>query len=185
MKKLEKNATKKKSDSPPLLGLSIAVTFLLWGMLTFYMPTYLEIDNSVMFNVIGFAFLIISFVGSLMEISDLWKSEALSYWGVSILFIAPAILLHLSLAYYNIIGYWNIAIKILVIGLFVVGIPFIPIGFAYLTWNKKYKYKEKSALCEEDRGKRTTDRLQLLVSLFVTLLTLATAIVQLVSQMAN
>lgn len=186
MQKQQNKAKKQKSESPPLLGLSVAVLFLIWGGLVFYIPTYLEIKNSIVFDVIGFIFLIISFVGTLIEISYLWKTEAFSYWSVSLFFIAPAILLHLSLNYYGVVGYWATIIKSIVIGLMMIGTAFIPIGFAYLPWKTDNKEdEEKTSLNKEERGKANTERLQLFISLVVTIITLATAIVQLISQLAN
>lgn len=178
--------TKNKGDDPPLFGLSLVAMFLLWGGLFFYIPVYLGINNQIIFNIIGFVFLIISLIGSLIEISNLWRNEAFSYWGVASVFILPAILLHLLVYHYEIYGFWRAVIKVIVIVLLFIGIPFITIGFSYLTWKHNGENVEDiKATSEEERAKTPTNNIQLVTSLIIAILALATAIVQLVSQINN
>lgn len=173
---------KDKREKPPLIGLSIVAMFLIWGGIAFYIPVYFGINNAIIFTIIGFICLTISLGGSLIEISNIWKNEAYSYWGVSLVFLLPAILLHLSIYYYEIIGFWSVIIKVAVIGLLVVGTPFIPMGFSYFLWKRKDKNIDEREISEEERVKNSTNKIQLITSLIIAFLTLATAIVQLVSQ---
>lgn len=185
MQKYKKKANKNKKNSPPLQGLAIASMFLIWGGLTFYLPTYLEIHNPVVFNTIGFLLLGFSLIFSLMEISSIWKNEAYSYWGVSLVFILPAVLLHFLTVYYEIVGVWNFIIRVGVSVLFFAGTPFIPFGFSYLVWRPENENKKEEELSKEEKTKNTTNTIQLVISLIITLLTLVTAIVQLLSQINN
>lgn len=182
MQNVIKKGKKNKSEKPPLIGLSVVATFLIWGGIAFYIPAYVDINNTIIFNIIGFTFLTISLGGSLIEISNIWKNEAYSYWGVSLVFLLPAILLHLSINYYEIIGFWSGVIKIAVIILLIIGTPFIPMGLSYLLWKRKDKNIGEREISEEERVKNSTNKIQLITSLIIAILTLTTAIVQLVSQ---
>jgi len=174
----------KKGEKPPLLGLSIVAMFLIWGGLAFYIPVYLGINTHIIFfNIIGFICLTISLAGSLIEISNIWKNEAYSYWGVSLVFILPAILLHLSVYYYEINEFWSIFIKVAVIVLLFIGTPFIPMGFSYLLWKRNDENTDEREISGEERVTNSTNKIQLISSLIIAILTLATAIVQLVSQL--
>ena len=87
-------ATPASLDEPPTLGLAVVADLWLWGGLTILAPTYLAIRGwDLAFNVVGLGMLVISFSGALLELSKLWQSEGLKYWGVSLVFLFPALIL--------------------------------------------------------------------------------------------
>ncbi|MBM7837871.1 glucan phosphoethanolaminetransferase (alkaline phosphatase superfamily) [Alkalihalobacillus xiaoxiensis] len=172
--------SKNKKENPPLFGFSIVVTFLLWGILAFYAPIYLDIDREgilLTFRIVGFVLIFMSLIGSLIEISNLIKSEAFSYWGVSLVFIVPAVLLDFFINHYEVLSSWEFLIRIFIIVLFFIGLPFIPVGFVYLL-NGGMKENRKITN-EEEKEEQKSRKLQLAISLIVAIISLLTAIIQL------
>lgn len=182
---MKEKAIKKQKENPPLLGLATVAFFLIWGALFFYIPTYLGIDDKVavlIFRVLGFIAIIISFVGSFIEISQLWKNEAFSYWGVSLVFVIPAVLLHFSIDYYDVSNPWAYVIKIFVLIFLFSGLPFVPFGFAHLLYKPQ---KNEKLVSEEEKADQTSKKVQLIASFIVAILSLITAIIQLVSNLGK
>lgn len=178
------NKNKKvKKENPPFLGLAIAVMFWMWGILLFYIPTYLNLSDNLIFNILGFLSMTISFAGAFVEMSNLRKNEAYSYWGVSLVFLIPAILLHLAIDYYDISNPLSTVIKIILLILLFIGFPFIPIGFAYL-FEKPKDEKKSSELSPKEKAEERSKKIQLSASIIITILSLSTAIIQLIAQIS-
>lgn len=129
---MEQQSSKQKLG-PPTLGLSIVADFWLWGAILILAPTYFAITSGwrIPFFILGFISLTISFGGALIEIGKLRKSEGLSIWGVSLVFIVPAIVLFLLVYYGRITGTLAVVSKVAILLLTAVGGPLFFQGIPY------------------------------------------------------
>jgi len=183
MSEQEKLKTTKKLR-PPLEGLYIAGIFWFWSIILFYAPIYLGFFGGwrILLRVLGGVVITIGLVGALLELSKLRKSEALGYWSVAILFLAPAIFLHLVVMFGHIGSPWELAIKILVVILTLFGGAFLVFGLCYLFWQpQRQKEEQTSEISQQEMIERKATRRKADLTLIITLLNLATAIIMLVS----
>jgi hypothetical protein len=180
------NKQKEKKPSPPTSGLAIAGALWIWGFLLMYAPPYLGIIGwwEYPFYVLGFIVLTISLAGALTELGKLRQSEGLSNWGVSLVFLLPALALYLLVKYQRITGTLVIPAKIAVLLLVAIGVPFIFLGVSYFFWKTEHleppqKSSEQIAVSRVEKAKPT---LEVIANIFVAMLALTTAIVTLVEK---
>jgi hypothetical protein len=187
---MEQRPSANKKPGPPTLGLAIVADFWLWGALLLLAPSYFTITSGwrVPFLVLGFISLTISFGGALLEIGKLRKSEGLSYWGVSLVFLVPAAALFLSVRYGAITGALAIASKIAVLLLAAIGGPLFFQGLPYFFWKTpaptpppEQPAPPSPSQIASAAAKRKTS-LEIIANVIVALLALATAIVALVEK---
>jgi hypothetical protein len=189
-KRRKDNASPKK-PSPPTSGLAIAGGIWVWGAMVFYAPTYFGIApgvGRVVSNVLGTLLIAVSLAGALIELSKLWRNEALSYWGAGLVFLLPALGLQLVIIYRPPTRYaLEIAAKAGVYILVFFGAPFLFLGIPYLFWkpDKKETTQEEPVSTSEmktSRGeKRGKETLKTMIALFIVLLNLTTAIIKFVT----
>ncbi len=178
---------KEKKPSPPTSGLAIAGAMWIWGALLMYAPSYLDIVGGweYLFYVPGFISLIISLAGALIEIGKLRQSEGLSYWGVSLVFLLPALAIYLLVDYQRITGGLIVLAKIAVLLLVAFGVPFVFLGISYFFW-KKEPSQVRLASSEDTQPAKTIEKakptLEIAANILVAMLALATAIVTLVDK---
>jgi hypothetical protein len=181
-----KTKQKEKKPTPPTSGLAIAGALWIWGFLLMYTPSYLGILGwwEYTFYVLGFIALTISLAGALTELGKLRQSEGLSYWGVSLVFLLPALALYLLVKYQHIAVMMVLLAKIAFLLLIAIGVPFIFLGISYFFWKKENVESERNpservALSKVEKVKPT---LEVMANIFIALLALATAIVTLVEK---
>ena len=143
-----------------------------------FTPSFFGITSgwSWLFYIAGAILVIFSFVGASIEFSNLIKNEAFSYWGVSLVFLLPAILLFILIEQQVITsGYVTIS-KVAAMLLFTVGGPMLFHGIPYLFWNRKEK-KPTTPIQKETKRKTS---LEIVGNVLIALFSLATAVVALV-----
>jgi hypothetical protein len=181
---------KPKKPRPPLSGLAIVASLWLWGTILFYIPTYLNIVGGwrIPFNVLGAIALIISFGGALLELGKFWKSEALSYWGVGIIFLIPAIIFLVLVKLYPLAPLWETLAKIAALVLLAFSGPLFFMGIPYFFWKapqgQEPKHAEETSAQEasaQEMAQREA-KFTTIASIIIALLSLATALVKLVSE---
>lgn len=179
--------TRTKKPSPPASGLAMAAGIWVWGAMAFYAPTYFEITSGAgkgVSNVLGAILIVVSLAGSLIELSKLWKTEALSYWGAGLVFLLPALGLHLVIVYHPLAHALEIVAKIGIYVLVFFGVPFLFLGIPHFFWKpdseqetqtiEKPTPEEKPP--EERKGRKET--LKTAIAVAIVLLNLATAIIK-------
>lgn len=173
-----------KRPSPPLSGLAIVADLWLWGAILFYAPNYLGIVGTwrILFNVCGFLAITISFVGALLELSKIWKSEGLSYWGTSLAFLIPALLLHMAVRYYALLPLLESIARVSTLILAAIGGALVFQGVPYFFWQPAKEPTEQPSLAEaaEQKVARRRMNFEIAASIMIALLSLATAVVKLV-----
>lgn len=168
------NMSKEKKTTPKWSGFFIATWFLVIGIIFFYTPEYLNLNvEGVIQQIIIFCAwisIILSLIGSFVELSNILKNEGFTYLGTSFIFIVPAILLHVyqskNLSKVSLATF----LKIIVIVLVIIGSGFFLYGISFFL--------------ERERGKSETNtekkiNIEIIISLITTLLALITAIIQL------
>lgn len=179
-----------KKPQPPLSGLAIVASLWLWGAILFYTPTYLNIAGGwqIPFNVLGAIALIISFGGALLEFSKFWKSEALSYWGVGIIFLIPAIIFFVLVKLYPLAPLWETLAKTAALVLLAFSGPFFFMSVPYFFWKASQGQEPKhteEVSAQEASAQKTAQReakFTKIASIIIALLSLATAVVKLASE---
>ncbi len=182
-----KSINKETKPSPPTSGLAIAGAMWIWGALIIYAPTYIGITGGWenIFYVIGFIPLIISLAGALLEIGKLRKSEGLNYWGVSLVFLLPALAFYLLVEYQRVTGIWVSLAKIAALILTGVGVPFIFLGLSHFFWKKESPQTSQIPVEHSDdasKTEKTKPTLEVTANILIAMLALATAIVALVEK---
>jgi hypothetical protein len=183
----------KKTERPPGLGLAVVADLWLWGALSVWAPTYLQISSGwrFLFYVFGFVFLIVSFAGALLEIGKLWSKEGLDYWGVSLVFLLPAAVLYLLSATGRIEGVLLTIAKVAFLLLLAVGGPMFLQGVPYFIRSSDRKREPKPAeehnlhRIREDKAAQRKTTLEIVGRILVAFLSLATAIVALVEKLLS
>ena len=180
---------KPKKPEPPLSGLAIVASLWLWGAILVYAPNYLNIVGGwrIPLNVLGAIALIISFGGALIELGKFWKSEALSYWGVGIIFLIPAIIFFVLAKLYPLAPLWETLAKIAALLLLAFSGPFFFMGMPHLFWRISQGQEPRQA--EKVSAQETTAkaaqrkaRFNTIASIIIALLAFATAVVKLASE---
>ena len=142
-------------NEPPLLGLAIAVALWWTAILFFYAPTYLHVHGNwaVALRAAGAIALVISLGGAGFELAKIWKTQALESWGVALVFLTPAALLHLL----RLSSPWELIIRSLVLLLLAFGGTFVFWGFAYLIWDlgKRPRARTESEQAAEPLDSKT------------------------------
>jgi len=180
----QKNKNDKKTkQSPASSGFFIAAWLWVVGMTFFYLPSYFgEIPQAldIIFRVIGWIAIIIGVLGMMVETSKILKNEAFSYWGASLAFFIPLLLLHFFQANYvsNII-LTNI-IKSINVVLFIVGSGIFLYGISYFFNKPTDKTIEASTISKQDNKK---SKLETTVTIFIVLLSTVTAVIQLTTEL--
>ena len=173
-----------RKPRPPLLGFAIVADLWLWGAILFYAPTYLGIVGGwrILFNVLGFVAITISFTGAVLELSKLWKSEGLSYWAVSFAFLFPALLLHIAVMHYAFMPLLESIARVATLILVALGGALLFQGVPYFFWQPAKERTEQPSLEEgaERRAAKRRTNLEVVASILIALLSLATAVIQLI-----
>ncbi|MFD1954564.1 hypothetical protein ACFSL6_10415 [Paenibacillus thailandensis] len=133
---------------------------------------------NIIFNIVGWIALIIGVIGMMIETSRVLKNEAFSYWGVSLAFIIPLVLLHFyqinfinNLIVINIIKSLNVILFLIGSGIFLYGISF----FFKNSTDPENEPKKKS---QSKKGKIET-----VVTISIALISIVTAIIQLTTEL--
>lgn len=178
-----------KKPSPPTLGFAVVADLLLWGALLLYAPTYFTVTSGwrFAFYIPGFILLLISFVGALIELGKIWKSEGLSYWGVSLVFLIPAVALFLAVERNIITGTLRTVAKIGFLILISIGGPLFFHGIPYFFWKDEVDIQSTGISPTSDqetqhKSRKLKTNLEVVANIVIALLALATAIVTLVEK---
>jgi hypothetical protein len=192
--KMEDQETQKperpKKPQPPLSGLAIVASLWLWGAILLYTPTYLNIAGGwqIPFTVLGAIALIISFGGALLELSKFWKSEALSYWGAGAIFLIPALIFFVLVKLYPLTPLWETLAKIAALVLLTLAGPFFFMGIPHFFWRVPQSQEPEHAegvSAQEAAAQKAAQRearFTTIASIIIALLSLATAVIKLTSE---
>ena len=175
---------------PPTLGLSTAAGLWLLGSVILYAPSYLGITSGwqILFIVVGLLVLVVSFAGAVTELGKLWNSQGLTYWGASLVFFLPAFLLHLAVTYQSISGAFAIVAKVGVLVFIVVGGGLFFQGMPFFFWKQDSSQKPKvvqpadSPDAQSEKAAKFKTNLEIIASIIVALLSVATATVTLIEK---
>ncbi|MEK3885833.1 hypothetical protein [Paenibacillus sp. PL2-23] len=174
---------KEAKQSPASSGFFIAAWLWVVGMTFFYLPIYYgEIPHaiSIIFKVIGWIALIFGVLGMMIETSKVLKHEAFSYWGASLAFFIPLLLLHLfQIKYVSNITVINI-IKSLNVILFLVGSGIFLYGISYFFNKPSESTNEKNTTIAKQENKKS--KVETTVTIFIVLISIITAIIQLTTE---
>lgn len=175
-------------SKPPAVNLAAAAGLWLWGALALIAPTYVGFGspwNWIAYG-LGPLFLVISFAGALIELSKLFRSEGLSYWGVSLVFLIPAAALFLIDSQHRLSGAMQSAARLGVIVLVAVGGFMLVLGVPYLTWTEEQLGdRGRTETDSESRAMAAAKTVKAGASALVALLALATAVATLVEKLAK
>jgi len=153
---------------------------VLWGALLLYAPVYLGIIGiwRAPFNIL--------FGGAVIELGKLRKNEGVKYWGISLVFLLPALLLHLGVTFAYLVSPWDTVAKIAVLILMAIGGPLLFLGLPYMFWKPSSNVSEFSPqqLAEQKEAKRKIE-INAIVSEIIALLSLLTAIVKFVADIKH
>lgn len=152
-------------------------------MTFFYLPNYYgEIPHvlGVTFRIIGWIALIIGVVGMMIETSRVLKNEAFSYWGASLAFFIPLLLLHFFQINYvsniiliNIIKSFNVVLFLAGSGMFLYGISY------FFNKTSEITNETNTTIAKQDNKK---SKVETTVTIFIALLSIITAIMQLTTE---
>lgn len=164
---------------PKGLGFAAVASLWLWGAMALFTPAYFGFTSSGwswLLYIIGTVLLLISFGGALIELGNLIKNEAFSYWGVSLVFLIPALLLFILIQQQILFGGFILISKIAAMLLLTIGGPMFFHGISYLFL--KEGEKEKTTPIQEETKRKTS--LEIVGNILIALFSLTTAIVALV-----
>lgn len=185
----EQEKQKVSEESKPVLeGMFVAAIFWLWGALFLFAPVYLGIFGGwrTVLHVLGGIVLTISLIGAVVELNELWRNKGVTYWSVALVFFIPAIFLQLGVMFGTFSFLWEKVAKIAVLILVFIGGPFLVMGLSYFLSRPAEKQKQESFKASPDEmAKRKTNKRKADLSLIITLLALATAVIKLVSEFAK
>lgn len=124
-------------DKSPYEGLAFAAALWLWGSIVWFAPGYIGFGGAGLWvcNIFGGILIAISFAGAGLEIGKLFKSEAFEWWGVGMVFLVPAALLHFAVWYAELGLFWEAIAKSVALFLDALGGTFVFFGLAYLFWH--------------------------------------------------
>lgn len=144
---MSKQEGKVGRSTPPGVGLVVAASFWLWSALLFCAPVYLNLAGywRTSLYVLGSIFLAISFAQAGVEFARAFKNRAFRYWGMGMLFTAPAAVLHVVTLCNSLPSAWSFVARLLVLVLLSIGGAFLLYGFPYLFWNPDEKAADLSA----------------------------------------
>ena len=183
---------KKDRIVSPYENFGVFASFWLWGLLLFVAPNYLSIIGGwkIVFIVLGFIAIIISFTGMCFEFAKLFQNKGLEYLATFVLFALPALIIHLALTHnYLKKPVISIIAKIAVLLLVSVGGAVFLVGIPYLFWMPKseqeFMQAEKSSVKEASKSEMTKGKttLKAIATIVIILLNLATAIIKLIIEL--
>ena len=177
-----------KKPEPPTLGLAVVADLWLLGALLLFAPNQLDIISGwqILFYVLGGVALVISFGGALIELGKLWKTEALSYWGVGIFLLIPAGALYIVVGRQLITGALGVTAKVFALVLTVIGGGMFFHGIPYLFWKQDSKTKQPPSdstdtpVTSYEKKAKRKGNFEAIASIIVAMLSLATAAVTIV-----
>lgn len=164
-------------------GICIAAWFLVVGIILFSTPIYIGVGGwiEMLINGVGWIAIVISFGGTLIEFTNIFKNDGFSYLGVSLIFFIPAILIHFlqNGALYN--NSIIIILKIIVIFLLIIGSGIAIYGVSFfLEEVNDDSIEEKAMLVNKTRNKKSY--IEFISSIVIAILALLTAIIQFISK---
>jgi hypothetical protein len=167
-------------DAKHLEGLGIAGMFWLWGSLAWVAPPYIGFGGwgQWAFNIAGAVLIAIAFAGAGIELGKLWKNEAFEYWGVGLLFLVPAVLLHLTVWWAELAPFWEVSAKSIALILAAFGGAFVMIGLPYLFARSTVEGDGAPEPTPEEKTLDRQRRKELLASAGLLVLTAASAILK-------
>lgn len=178
-----KKKREEKKNTSKWSGFFIAAWFLVVGIIFFYTPIYIGLSGffAKTINLLGWVAIIISIAGAFLELSKIFKNDGFSYIGTSLVFLVPAVLLHIlqekSLTNQTVITIFKSG----VIFLLVVGSALFLQGFAYFLENPTEK-SGKTKVSSESKTKKTA--IELMAPIIIAILSLTTAIIKFVSEVS-
>ena len=164
--------------NPKGLGFAIVADLWLWGAMAFFTPTLFSItsDWKWFFSVTGLILVLISFAGALLEVENYVNREVWGYWGVSLLFLVPSILLFILILQQIVSENFLVASKIIAMILLTIGGPMFFQGVPYLfDWKKS---TQKGIFIQPEQKKKAN--FEIIGNILVALFSLVTAIVALI-----
>jgi hypothetical protein len=178
--------------TPPTLGLAAVADLWLWGALLLYAPAYLALAApwDMASYILGFVAVTISFAGAFTELGKLLRSEWLNYWGVSLVFLIPGVVLFLAVGNGSVSGALETASRAGVLVLLGLGGAMFFQGVPYLFWIDRAVSQEGIGTQEHAVSVPTVQRehranWRAAANGIVALLALATAVVTLLDKIVR
>jgi hypothetical protein len=173
--------------NPKWSGFFIAAWFLGVGAILFYTPCYIGISGWLekLIDCFGWISIIISFVGISIELSNIFKSDGLSYLGVSSIFLIPAILIHILQSKYISSQTGIVTSKVIVIMLLIIGSGLLFYGVSFFIEDLRNKDIKTEVAATTESGKKRKSIIELASPILIAILALVAAIFQFISKLSG
>lgn len=168
-----------EKKKPRYQGIAIAAGFWWWGSVAWLAPIYIGLEGwpKWAFNVVGAGLIMIAFAAAAVELGTLWKNEAFTYFGIGLLALIPAGLLHALAWFVDIPSPWLGVAKGLALLLDALGGFVVIFGLAY--WgNPKQPENLDDSPTEVVQAETRQNRQEIVGSAILLLLTVVTAILK-------
>lgn len=144
-----------------------------------YAPIFLNLSGpaQVVITIIGVIGISIAFAGALQELATLWKSEALSWFGIGLLPLVPAIILNVVVVFGEAVFFWTTLAKVGILALYAFAGPWFFYGIAAFFKEPSQKLDASADTPEERAESRASKRRDTIV----TVLSLMSALLPILS----
>lgn len=147
----------------------------------------------MLFFLVAIVALALSLIGALMELGKLWSSQGLGYWGVGLGLLVPAIALFFAVERDLIADILVVPAKVAFLLLSGLGGAFIFHGVPHFFWQREpdtdrasVRTPEHASELGQEEPKRSKEALiRVAASIIVALLSLATAVVTLITKLIS
>lgn len=178
---------RRKRSKHPWEGFANAAFFWLLAVLLFFSPEYVQFGGiaATVVAVLAVISLLISLLGVFSELGKLYQNRGLRLWGGGVVFLIPAVLLHLLGQNYVLHEYLEMVARIAVLVFIALsGLMFFQ-GVPYLLWNSDSTpgTDEQPSIAASDTSTRDWGRIwNTIASVIVGILTFATAVISLTTE---
>ena len=167
-----------EAANPRYQGIAIAAGFWWCGVVAWSAPVYIGLDglSKWVLNVVGAGLIVIAFAAAVLELGNLWKNEAFTYWGLGLLALIPAGLLHALAWLVDVPSPWMGVVKGCALFLDALGGFVFLFGVAY--WGTPRRPEDADEQPPEEEAEVRQKRQELFWSAAVLLVTIVTAILK-------
>ncbi len=174
-----------RPKNPPLLNLSLAGAFWVYGVMLLYFPDYAKVSSpwSWPFILLAYGFFLFSIAGTMFSLSDITRSEFIRYAGPGLSTFFVAFLLHYWSEWQSLTGWIVFVLKLLALAAAMLTVAFFAMGIPHLL------QKQTSGLTNHADDTTVTtvkkSRFEQVASILIAALSLLTALVPLIKAWLN